>query len=177
MKVQKSLLGCLFGGPNGLLEVSWRTLGGLLAAIWRVLGEPLGPSGGLWAVSGGPFGGSWALLGRPWRLLEAILEAHEAPQRPLERAWRAPGTFLAAFEDPTVNFMKIIDFSLFFRRISVDFQVLGDALEASECSWRPLGALLKPLGGVLRASWEDPWCILGASGGSFEAILELKTCH
>ena len=38
----------------------------------------------------------------------------------------------------------------------MDFQVLGDALEASECSWRPLGALLKRLGALLRtleASW------------------------
>ena len=36
------------------------------------------------------------------------------------------------------------------------FQVLGAALEASECSWRPLGDLLRPLGALLRppeASW------------------------
>ena len=57
---------------------------------------------------------------------------------------------MAAFEDPTVKSMKIIDFHFFFRRISMDFQVLGVALEASECSWRLLGALLKPLGALLR---------------------------
>ena len=38
----------------------------------------------------------------------------------------------------------------------MDFQVPGAALEASECSWRPLGDLLRPLGALLRppeASW------------------------
>ena len=49
-----------------------------------------------------------------------------------------------------MNFMKIIVFSLLFSKISVDFQVLGAALEASECSWRPLGALLRPLGAFLK---------------------------
>ena len=54
------------------------------------------------------------------------------------------------------------------------FQVLGDALEASKCSWRPLGALLRPLGAFLRpleASWrplESVLClpeeVLEASG-------------
>ena len=56
----------------------------------------------------------------------------------------------------------------------MDFQVLGAALEASECSWRPLGALLRPLGALLRpldASWrplESVLClpeeVLEASG-------------
>ena len=56
----------------------------------------------------------------------------------------------------------------------MDFQVLGAALEASECSWRPLGVLLRPLGVLLRpleASWrplESVLClpeeVLEASG-------------
>ena len=56
----------------------------------------------------------------------------------------------------------------------MDFQVPGAALEASECSWRPLGALLKPLGALLKpleASWrplESVLClpeeVLEASG-------------
>ena len=54
------------------------------------------------------------------------------------------------------------------------FQVLGAALEASECSWRPLGDLLRALGAPLRlleASWrplESVLClpeeVLEASG-------------
>ena len=56
----------------------------------------------------------------------------------------------------------------------MDFQVLGAALEASECSWRPLGDLLRALGAPLRlleASWrllESVLClpeeVLEASG-------------
>ena len=55
-----------------------------------------------------------ALLGVSGKALGAILETHGAPQRLLERSWTAPWTLLAAFEDPAANFMKIIDFSMFF---------------------------------------------------------------
>ena len=66
--------------------------------------------------------------------------------------------------------MKPIVFSMIFRY----FQVLGAALEASECSWRPLGDLLRALGApsrLLEASWrllESVLClpeeVLEASG-------------
>ena len=65
-------------------------------------------------------------------------------------------------------------FHSFFSKISVDFQVLGAALEASECSWRSLEDLLRALGAPLRpleASWrplESVLClpeeVLEASG-------------
>ena len=54
----------------------------------------------------------------------------------------------------------------------MDFQVLGAALEASECSWRPLGALLKPLGALLRpldASWRPLESVLCLPEGVLEA--------
>ena len=72
--------------------------------------------------------GSWRPLEVPWEALGHFLGAPRGflkpswtpmkrPKAPLERAWRAPGTFLAAFEEPTVSFMNIIDFEVFF----VDF--------------------------------------------------------
>ena len=51
-------------------------------------------------------------------------------------------------------------------------QVLGAALEASECSWRPLGALLRLLGALLRpldASWRPLESVLCLPEGVLEA--------
>ena len=164
--------GGLLGGPRAVLAALGAPGSGL-GGSRRSLGALRSALGGLWRAPGRLLEASWTLLGRSWSVPGAILEANGAPQRLLERSWRAPGTLLTAFEDPTLNFMKIIDFHCFFcLRILMHFQVPGAALEASECSWRPLRDLLRPLGALwrpLEASWRPLESFLCLPEGVLEA--------
>ena len=125
--------------------------------------------------------GSQGLMGRSWRPLGALLEASWTSLGPLWRplgdqkvAQRRPKRVPNRVQEVTGAQNTISSKTIVFQWISMIFQVLGDALEASECSWRPLGALLRPLGAFLRpleASWrplESVLClpeeVLEASG-------------
>ena len=85
---------------------------------------------------------------------------------------RAHGIFLAAFEASTTNFVNIVIFSCIFKLIFMYVQVLGAALEASECSWRSLEDLLRALGAPLRpleASWRPLESVLWLPEGVLKA--------
>ena len=75
---------------------------------------------------------------------------------------------MAAFEASTMNFIKNVVLRMFFMYV----QVLGAALEASECSWRSLEDLLRALGAPLRpleASWRPLESVLWLPEGVLKA--------
>ena len=136
---------------------------GRLGGSWGVLGRVLGTLGGLLGHLGGILGSSWRPLGASWRPLGELLEASRVPLdlsgEPLgpsrvrfESSWGPLGRLLKGLEDRLAMSSKTF---IFFRWISLIFQVSGGALERLERLSEALGALLEPSWELFGPTWSS----------------------
>ena len=148
--------------PGSDLDGSGRPLGALRSALggfWDCLGGLLSSLEGLW-------GSSWGHLGDPWGVTKGFWST---PGELLGPSWQHLKTQVWTYENHR--------FFVVFKWNSMIFQVLRAALEASECSWRPPGDLLRHPGALLRlpeASWRP---LVGSSRSAQMGRRTLRPRH